>query len=245
MKVKSWIFTQCILLLLLFPSLLFSAAVTGQSASQNLKAQVDLNTIVKEIISVQVDGQQQTLGLWTPTEFFVAFAHQDSEAAHEKAEKELAFLNEYILIIVNQQLEQDDGTRVYAKRSDITNRVTLKIDNGEEFRLAENVPPKVEDLVENARRQIARNGGQMKSAHILIFSATTDGWKTTLDTTKRNTLVLSLKEGNGFRRTQLVWKTPFDASNPIPPCSKCSEPLSVKWSYCPWCGHKIEDGKKR
>ena len=76
--------------------------------------------------------------------------------------------------------------------------------------------------------------------YVLMFPATTGGGKAVIDPSRKARLTLVLKEDSRFKEAVLVWHTPFDATNPVPPCHQCKEQVSAKWSYCPWCGASLE-----
>ena len=76
--------------------------------------------------------------------------------------------------------------------------------------------------------------------HVLVFPANGPDNKPIVEASKKDKLTLVLKADHQFKESTFVWRTPFDATTPAPPCPKCKEPLSAKWTFCPWCGAKVE-----
>jgi len=239
---KLWFGVMAVLMMtfLLVPQ---SNLLAGGTPAQGPASKVDFNAVLKEIMHAEIKDNQQTMAFWLPAEFFISM--EEGQVGREIAEKNYGFLRKYLVFIVGQQLEEDDGTKIPAKKSDLLKRISLKMNNGEKFALVDNIPPKLSELLEQTRRNITANGGSMgKISSIFIFSSISDGWKTSFDIRNKNSLILSLKEGNGFKSNHFVWKTPLDSFQPAPPCKKCGEAVSAKWSFCPWCGTKIEESHR-
>jgi hypothetical protein len=74
----------------------------------------------------------------------------------------------------------------------------------------------------------------------LLFPTKTKAGKTIIDTSRKGKLTLALKADGTYTETVVSWRTPFDATTPVPPCVRCKELVSAKWSHCPWCGANLE-----
>ncbi len=75
--------------------------------------------------------------------------------------------------------------------------------------------------------------------HVLIFPARDKDGKDIVDVTRQDRFTLVLKADKDYPEAVCMWHTPFDALTPVPPCAKCGEQSSAKWSFCPWCGQKL------
>jgi hypothetical protein len=203
------------------------------------RPKADINILMKELMTMKIEDNQ-TFGLWMPFEVFVEMGIRPDGTNREAIEEGIDFLKKYQVIVVGMSLEEKDGTKTYATKQDLEERATLKWATGEEFPLAEKIPPRVAGVAEEFKREFATNQGEFgKNIHVLIFSTTAKDGKTLLSATKRNTLQLGFKESKEFKAVRLDWRTPFDSLTPVPPCTRCEETLSAKWSFCPWCGAKI------
>jgi hypothetical protein len=201
----------------------------------------DVNNLMKELLSMKLGDNSQCLAIWMPFEAFVEFSTQPDGKNRAAVEEEIDFLRKYQVIVTGGFVEDKEGTRTYATQKELEQLATLKLATGEVFPLAEKVPPRVAGMAAEFKRTFAANQGDFgKNMHVLIFSATARDGKTVLTANMRNTVLFTYKEGKGFKAARLGWRTPFDALNPVPPCRRCDEPLSGKWSYCPWCGAKID-----
>jgi hypothetical protein len=78
-----------------------------------------------------------------------------------------------------------------------------------------------------------------ENMHVLIFPNKGRDGKPLIDETTKSKLELVLKRDGNYRATEFVWNTPFDSMSATPPCGKCGERVSAKWSFCPWCGAKL------
>jgi hypothetical protein len=217
------------------------AQVAKQAAPPPAEPKTDMGKLIKEIMALESDDEHQCMGLWVPFEMFVRVAVEQTGKDRAEAAAELAFLKNYVIIITGDIYMREGGARRYAGRRDLEERASLKLASGAEFPLARRVPGQITEVSEAMKAVFVDMLGEFgHNVHVLIFDATARDGKTKLDSTRKNTLTLAYKGRTPFKASRLEWKTPFDAIHPIPPCKRCSEPLSVKWTFCPWCGAKIE-----
>jgi hypothetical protein len=217
------------------------AQAAKPTAPDPSKSRTDQGKLVKEIMAIESDDEHQCIALWTPFEMFVGVVMDQTGKDAAEAGADLAFLRNYIVVITGDIYVREGGARRYAGRRDLEERASLKLASGAEFPMARRVPAQITEMSEAMKAVFADMLGEFgHNLHVLIFDATAKDGKTRIDSKKKNTLVLSYKGRMPFKASRLEWKTPFDAIHPIPPCKRCSEPLSGKWSFCPWCGAKIE-----
>jgi hypothetical protein len=225
---------------LLIPVVLGLAPAHSQDKGK-ARPKADPNNLLKEAMSLKLEEHQQAVAIWIPFEVFLELTLAPDASNREAMEEEIGYLKKYQILVLGISYEDSDGTRVYASKKDLEGRGTLKLATGEEFAIADKVPTEVTNLAEAFKQTMRANQGEMgKHLEVLIYSATAKDGKTVLKPAMKNMVIYTLKEGNGFKRTRLEWRTPFDALNPVPPCPRCNEPLSGKWTFCPWCGAKID-----
>jgi hypothetical protein len=205
------------------------------------KSKVDLGAFTKELMALKVDDGQRQLAMWFPFEFFVDANLTDPEKSRTSVEKDLSFLAPYHVVIVQCGVDKDDGSTAYATLQEVRARAVLRTDDGEEVAPVEKAPSLVEATVDVMKKLMASEGDEgSANMHVLLFPVATKSGKTIVDTSKKEKLTLVLKADKRFKETGFVWRTPFDATTPSPPCPKCKEPVSAKWTYCPWCGASLD-----
>ncbi|HEX5324582.1 MAG TPA: zinc ribbon domain-containing protein [Capsulimonadaceae bacterium] len=233
MSAKHVVWGLCLVLLL------GCAPAFAQSAKP--KSHVDLGAFTKEVMQLKIDGDQSQMAVWAPTEFFVQADMSDGSDTLESAQHTFAFLQPYIIMIVQCSLQKDDGTDVYATEHDVRSRAALVLADGSQVLPLQTVPPTVAAVATVLKSAISQGGGEDdKSLYVLIFPATTKNGKPIVDTSKKDKLALELKSTDSYHLVDFVWRTPFDTTHPIANCPYCGGQLSAKWSFCPWCGKPIE-----
>jgi len=202
-----------------------------------------MGSFIKELMVLTTESDQNQMAMWFPFEFFVAANLAEAGASRAGVERRLRFLKPYHTVFVQCSLTQDDGSTAYASQRDVWARAVLRLDNGEELAPLDldKVPPLATATVDTMKKLMAAGGGERgASSSVLMFPATTKAGQTVIDPARKARLTLVLKADRRFKEAVMVWHTPFDATNPVPPCPKCQESVSVKWSYCPWCGANLE-----
>lgn len=218
--------------------LLLSAGCTGQ-AEQDARKSVDLGAFATEVMVMKMDGDQTHLALWYPYEFYVESGVADGDQ-RAQAEKHMAFLKPYITIIVQCSTDKEDGTSIYVPEEQVRSRAVLMAGDGSQV-LPLAKPPAMVSATVAAMKAVFAAEGDAGSAnmHVLVFPNKGKDGKPLIDATVRGKLRLVLKADGNYKETEFVWNTPFDAMKSIPPCAKCKERVSAKWSFCPWCGEKL------
>ena len=226
---KSGLFVVGVILILAVPALPDAPAPRGPA---------DLGTFTKEIMSLKLEGAAVQLAMWFPMEFFAEAALAEGGATREQVEKNLAFMKPFHTLVVQVGTSQPDGATTYESERSVRARAVLRAADGDEVGSLEKPPPMVSATV-NAMKGFMAQDGNTANMHVLVFPASTPGGKPLVDVAKRGKLTLVLKAKGDAKESQFIWRTPFDALNPVPPCAKCKEPVSGKWFFCPWCGAKL------
>jgi hypothetical protein len=121
-------------------------------------------------------------------------------------------------------------------------RAFLKTGDGEEIPPVDKVPPMVSATVEAMKKLMSAEGDEGSAAmHVLLFPTKTNAGKTIIDTSRKGKLTLALKADGTYNETVVSWRTPFDATTPVPSCAACKEPVSAKWADWAWCGASLEN----
>jgi hypothetical protein len=202
---------------------------------------IDVGAFAKEMMKLKIEGDQTQMGLWFPDEYFIQVGIQEGRS-RERAEKQASFLAPYLTFAVVRSIARKDGPAEYRSEDELRAKVVLQLADGREIAPLKELPPRVSEEIALIKEGMAANGGaSMEHASILLFPSRTPDGRSIIDISKRQKLTLVLKADQPFRDTPLVWYTPFDALAPANPCPKCREPLSAKWSYCPWCGAALSE----
>jgi hypothetical protein len=215
--------------------------------AQDLRAQqpvknssVDMGAFTKEIMALDFRDGQSHLAMWLPYEFFVAAALSEGTKTRSSVEKDLDFLTPYITVMVQNSIQQPNGSNTYEDEKTVRARAVLLSPDGKEISPLGEVPPMVTATI-SALKAILTAEGDAGSAnmHLLVFPSLTPRGQKIVDTSRKDTLTLMLKANPRFRQTTFTWRTPFDSMVSVPDCLRCKSKVSAKWSYCPYCGQKL------
>lgn len=203
---------------------------------------VDLGALTKEIMIMEFKNGNTHLAMWMTFDFFVAATTSQGKATKAEAEKTLEFLKPYLTMVVQSSSTQADGTSVYANENEVRARAALKLPDGSEVYPLEKPPPIVSATMAAMKSAIAAEGDAgSANMHILVFPAISKQGQKIVDTARKDKLTLVLRADKKFKETSFTWRTPFDALTSVSDCPRCKAGLSVKWTYCPYCGHKIPE----
>ncbi len=197
---------------------------------------VDIGALSKETALVRLEGNRQTLANWLSFEYYVAFATGGDISKRGEAEKALDYLKPYLTICVREGITDATGDTKFTPESQIRARRVLRLPDGTDVALLDNVPPKVAQLAEGLKEGNAKTGVIVS---VLVFSGQGKDGKPIIDSAARGALTYVLKGAGGAPDSTFTWHTPFDASTPAMPCPKCHDTVCAKWFYCPWCGQKL------
>lgn len=216
----------------------FVVSAMGQDGPEK-NAEVDLGAFVKEIMLMKLAGNHMELAMWFPFDFFVESALAEGGTTRSQAERDVAFLKPYEILIVQRSTDDMFGRSKYADQESVRDRAVLLSRNGSELKPLDDIPPLVNATMVAMKTMISAEGDAgSANMHVLVFPGKDKAGKPLVDTGKRDRLTLVLKGDGNFTETKFTWRTPFDATSKSPPCSKCGEWVSTKWTYCPYCGKK-------
>ena len=202
----------------------------------------DLGAFVKEIMKLKMVGDRTELAMWFPFEFYVEANLAESGQTRHVAEQELAFLKPYLTVIVQRSVNRADGSSLYSTEQDVRSRAVLVLPDNTEIRPLDKVSPIVAATVAAMKAMMASEGDPGgANLHVLVFPSKDTHGRWVVETDKKSRLKLLLKRDGRFGDSTFTWHTPFDAITSVPPCQKCKEPVSAKWSFCPWCGAKLAE----
>lgn len=217
--------------------LAFVPPATCQDARKG-EPKVDLGAFVKETMQMKLEGNHMQLAMWFPFDFFLESALAEG-GTRAQAERDLAFLKPYEVLIVQRSTDDMFGRSRYADERSVRDRATLLLGDGSKIRPLVEIPPLVSGTMAMMKTMITAEGDAgSANMHVLVFPGKDNSGKPIVDTSKRGKLTLALKGDGNFPDTKFSWRTPFDATTKIPPCSGCGESVSAKWAFCPFCGKK-------
>jgi hypothetical protein len=223
-------------------SVLFAPSGPGlASTDEERPSTVDFGALATELMRFHVNAAKNQMAIWLPQELFVEGGLLEPGQSRAAVESELEFLKPYLMIVVQTSIDQPDGTSVYSAAEDIRERAFLALDDGGTIRPMENVPPLVSAVIAAMKVLFASEGDAGgENMHVLVFPGSIEGVPI-VNTTERDELHLVLIGNDVFPRTEFVWKTPFDALAGDSSCGHCGKETSRQWSFCPWCGKKLEN----
>lgn len=232
--------TALLLLLVTLPLQAPAQQTTAAQTHNPTAKAVDLGSFVKELMSLKLVGDTQHLALWFPYEFFIAAGMTDGKNTRAAVEAELNFLKPYVTVVAQVSHDLPNGMSKYQTESEVRSRAVLRLDDGTEIAPLDKVPEMVTTALTAMKSIMAQQGGEDgASTYFLIFPHKTKTGKLVVDERQKDKLTLLFKADKKFPETAFTWRTPFDAVSHVPDCPKCKAGLSAKWTYCPYCGHKL------
>lgn len=231
---------------ILLAVLLFAVGLNLLALGQQVgsKPKVDIGAFTTEVMKMRMVGVggQLDMAFWVPYDFFVEAGLADGKLTREQMASGCAFLKNYVPMIIVRSMDKPDGSTDYASVEQLRAAAVLRLADGTEVRALEKVPPMVSATVGAMKAVMDSEGGVAGGMEVLVYPARDGKGRLIVDTAKRDKLTLVLKAHGKRKETLFTWHTPFDVKNPALPCGKCGEQMSIKWSYCPWCGTKLAEG---
>lgn len=224
---RAWFLTTALLLSLAGP-----LAAQGRPAG-------NVNDMILEVMRTDLGKDRQSMAMWLPTEFFIAAGVAQVPGLDPKEmEKELAFLQDYVVFMVQAKTMGEDGA-TNLSTAQLRALATLVDETGRTVKPLSELPPKVESLLNVVRQGFAtQRGGE--DYRLLVFPGRETGSpRAFASPTRRGGLTLKLAKSEGFPGMALTWKTPLASFVQPVSCGKCKEPLQPAWSFCPWCAQPV------
>lgn len=219
------------LLLLLAVFLMSTAAPLGAQG----RPPGNVNDMILEVMRTDLGKDHQNMAMWLPPEFFVAAGVAQVPGLDPKeAEKELGFLQDYAVFMVQAKVMGEDGAISFST-SQLRAMATLVDEAGHSVKPLTELPPKVESMLNVVRQGFAsQRGGE--DYRLLVFPGREAGAKRAFASpTRRGMITLKLAKTETFPGMSLRWKTPLASFVSPVACAQCGELLQPAWSYCPWC----------
>lgn len=218
-------------------ALLLLAAILG-SAAIPLRAQTgrpgNVNDMILEVMRTDLAKDKEAMAMWLPQEFFVAAGMAQAPGLDPKElEKELAFLKDYAVFMVQAKSKGEDGA-VALSTSQLRAVATLVDESGRSVKPLAELPAKVEATLNAVRQGFSAKGRE--EFRLLVFPGRSqDSTQIMASPTRRGAISLRLAKVDAFPGMALTWKTPLASFVKPVACAKCGEPLQPAWSFCPWC----------
>lgn len=199
----------------------------------------NVNDMILEVMRTDLGKDRQSMAMWLPPEFFIAAGVAQTPGLDPKEmEKELAFLQDYAVFMVQAKAMGEDGATSLST-AQLRALATLVDEAGRTVKPLSELPPKVESLLNLVRQGFAsQRGGE--DYRLLVFPGREAGAQRTFASpTRRGAITLRLGKTEAFPGMALSWKTPLASFVSPVACAKCGEALQPAWSYCPWCAKPV------
>lgn len=195
----------------------------------------NVNEMVLDIMRTDLAKDKEGLAMWAPMEFFLAAGSAQAPGVDPREmAKELAFLADYTVLMVQAKTSGEDGP-VSLTTAQLRVHAVLVNEVGQTVTPMTDLPPKVESILSVVRQSMSANGG--KDFRLLVFPAKDAKGKPFLASpTRKGALILRVAKVEGFPGMALTWRTPLSSFVQPVACAKCGEALQAAWSFCPWCG---------
>jgi hypothetical protein len=199
--------------------------------------------LVTELMRFHLDGQKSDMAIWLPFEAFVAIAESQG-GDHAAVMRDLKPLKSYQVVVVMRVVENAGGNKNYASEEQLRDSAALRGTDGGEVKALAGVPANVSAKAGAMRQAMAAQGGENGANMRLLFFPSAVKDKSLIDVPGKGKLTLVCNAIGDFDAYSCDWRTPLDALHGMETCPHCHELVSGKWSFCPWCGHALDQGNK-
>lgn len=215
--------------------LLLATALLLAPLGAQVRPAGNINEMILDIMRTDLAKDKEGLAMWAPMEFFLAAGSAQAPGVDPKEmAKDLAFLADYTVVMVQAKTSGEDGP-VSLTTAQLRAHATLTNETGQSVAPLADLPPKVESMLSVVRQSLSANGG--RDFRLLVFPAKDAQGKPFLASPiRKGTLSLRVGKAEGFPGMTLSWRTPLSSFVQPVTCAKCGEALQAAWSYCPWCG---------
>jgi len=213
-------------------------SIAAGALNWRAKTKVDIGEFAKEIMAINVAGDQMHSAMWMPFKFNVEAASASGKS-RAQVEKELEPFKAFLIFMVQSSDHRSDGSIRFASEAEMKSRAILRCKDGSGVSPLDTVPSQLAVSLAALKKVISGAAGNQSEMHILVFPFKDARGKNIIEPGTRDKLVLTLRSNGIFDRSQFVWRTPFEAVFEGGYCPGCSEKVKAKWYHCPWCGKKL------
>lgn len=200
---------------------------------------VDLVALTQETQKLSQKQQAMTLAWWVPEEFWRASLAQTPAMTAAQTEEMLKVLRPYTMVAVldgtigpfgGVTYNSEDWLRANTRLVDVEGRSYLPC-------AEEKIDADTKNMLQMMKPVLGNMLGPLgQNIHFLLFPAKTD----------KGIAIASAKDKGHFAvkvgDKEFKWRLPLDSLLPIQVCGSCKQECKGSWSFCPWCGKKL-DGK--
>jgi len=215
--------------------LLLAALLFLPVSALRAQAPVNVNDMILEVMRTDLGKNKEAMAMWLPQEFFLAAGLAQAPGLDPKElEKELDFLLDYTVFMVQAKTKGEDGPQSLSS-AQLRAHTTLVDEAGRVVKPLSELPPKVDSMLNLVRQGFASRGNE--DFRLLVFPGRDAATKRLFASPiRKGALTLKLDKVEAFPGMSLAWKTPLASCVKPMPCLKCGEMVQAAWSFCAWCG---------
>jgi TonB family protein len=200
-------------------------------------AGVDVVALTQETQAISRSSDKMTIVWWVPEEFWQASLSEASEVTPAQVEEFLKVLRPYTVVAVVDGTIGTFGGITYRSEEIIRTTTRLVDEQGVSYApmTDDEVDSDTKNLLQMMTPAIANVIGPMgQNMHFLLFPSKNEAGAPIAQASKKGRFKVMLGT------QEFEWRLPLDSLQPVHNCPKCGEVCRGSWSYCPWCGTRIE-----
>lgn len=201
-------------------------------------AQVDLAALSQETQRVAHGPNSVTMAWWMPEEFWAATFAASPSASGAQTEGTMKAIRRYTVVAVVGGTTGTSGAMSYRSGDELREITRLTDAWGKTYPPLDEkaIDPEMKSMIEALMPSIGNSLGPLgQNLHFLLFPARNEDGDRIADARAKGRF--SVKVG----KTELKWRLPVDALLPAKNCGECKQACKGSWSFCPWCGTKLEE----
>jgi len=206
----------------------------GNSPVKTQPRPVDPGKFMTEMMKMSMSDNVNQITVWLPFEFWVRVGMMKTGGNRALAEQMFAAVRPYIVLFVRRKATSADGSKINVTAEQVETSTVLVGADGTEVKCLKELPADVRTIASSMKASLEKKG----KMHLLVFRNANEKGKPLVNEAQRGKLTVLLKPVADFPQMKVTYRTPFDAAVAKKQCAKCKDEVSVKWTYCPWCGTK-------
>lgn len=196
---------------------------------------VDPAELVKETQKSDQKAGEMTLVWWIPEEFWKVSLEQNANLSADQIEDFLEMLRPYVIVTVVKG--KVGFSPSFESKEYATTNTKLLDEKGNKYSPLsdDEIDDKTKGLLGMLKPVLAGSLGPTgNNMHFLVFSAKGENGNQLIDAKRKGSFKVAVAD------KEFKWRLPLDSLLPAKECPQCKETCKGSWSFCPWCGTKLE-----
>jgi len=212
-------------------------AVTLLSAGSAPAADIDLVALTQETQKMSQKPDEMTFVWWIPEEYWAASFAQTPGMTPTQVEEFLKVIRPYTMLAVADGTMGTFGGVTYRSEDWIRANTRLIDSRAKSYspRSSDDVDADTKNMLQMIKPILVNMLGPMgQNLHFLLFPAKTEAGARIAPAKEK--MQFKVKLGD----KEFNWRLPLDALVPAKVCGQCGQECKGSWSFCAWCGKRLD-----